>query len=504
MTTFSTCAVLSSRLLCPRHYSLRSLTVSLLTLFFIVSVTSESAVAAVASKSVRKKSSRRRAEKLVALPPATLTAATEAERMFECAQKIEDALDLKFFGSTRFGVIVKTDEGKVIYERNQDKLFKPASNLKLITSAVALELLGPDFTYSTDFFIDGDIKDGVLSGDLIISGSADPVVSGFFDAEINSVVKAWANMLQEKGITRITGDVILDNSYYVGADVDIDAGESGEPIRFATVASFGRADAKQLSKVTRRKVIRLKNGKKKVVRRGFKRKSRRKMVTIEPNLYCVDMFLKELNERGVTAKTEIEKINYAYNIDRTTWHFFYRHRSKPLSELVRILNKLSDNFYADQVLRTLGGEYRGEATMAKGIEVEREFLREKIGVTAAEFKLADGSGLSHDNLVTPALLVKVMNYMKQSKHYALYYESLSIPCVDGTLAGRIHHELSSQIRAKTGSITGVTSLSGYLESRSGQNLYFSILCNSPMTKRRRFQKNLMRLEDQLCKLMLEI
>lgn len=226
------------------------------------------------------------------------------------------------------------------------------------------------------------------------------------------------------------------------------------------------------------------------------------MVTIEPNVYCANTLLAALQQAGMMHKdAHVEKISYSRKIDRTRWKYLYSHYSISLAEALKATNKRSDNFYADQLLRTLGGEYYGEGSIEKGLEVVKEFLKNEVKVSSKEYKLTDGSGLSHENFVTPHLIVETLRYMREhSKAFHEYYESLAIPMTDGTLAGRINHALAHNIRAKTGSITGVVSLSGYLKSRSGKEMYFSIIANG-LGRRSRHAKAL---EDTICKLLLEI
>jgi len=426
-----------------------------------------------------------------------LMGTTQAERMAECAEKIEQVLQLRKRGT--IGVLIQTAEQETIFEHHAYELFKPASNLKLITSAVAIEKLGADYRYRTDFFIDGEIKEGVLYGNLILIGSTDPMLSGYFDKSINEIVSTWIDTLRQHGIMRIEGNLILDNSYYIG---NRHQGISADELRFATVANFSRANAQQLSKVSRVRVIRTKDGKKRVVRRGFRRRSRLKMVTVEPNVYCANAFLSALKEAGMIHKdSQLEKISYSRKLDRTRWKYLYSHYSISLAEALKATNKSSDNFYADQLLRTLGAECYGEGTIEKGLAVVTQFLKTEVKVSASEYRLMDGSGLSHDNWVTPHLIVETMRYMREhSKAFPAYYESLAIPMTDGTLADRINHPLAHNIRAKTGSITGVVSLSGYLKSRSGKEMYFSIIANG-LGRRSRHAKAL---EDTICKLLLEI
>lgn len=428
-----------------------------------------------------------------------LSGQTEAERMSECAEKIAREFRAK---QNVFGVLIQTASGESLYALNANRLFKPASNLKLITSAVAIEKLKPDFRYRTEFYIDGDVApDGVLRGNLIVSGSPDPILSGFFDQRINAIVHSWIDTLYARGITAILGDLILDNSYYFGNDVALADQDFYKPLEFFTVASFRNADEKQLSKarIRRYRAIRLKNGKTKKVAYRYRRRARLRKVTVEPNAYMMEVLMQELQKRQMIASDEVKKIAYSTTLDRTKWKHIYTHYSEPLSELLKIINKHSDNFYADQLLRALGGEFRGDGSIEQGIDVVREFLIYDVGARDDEFRLVDGSGLSHGNLVTPELLVKVLRYMRsRSAHFPAYYESLSIPTVDGTLGGRIHHELARNIRAKTGSISGVISLSGYLTSRSGQHIYFSIIGNNVGKRRAKAT------EDRICKYLLEI
>ncbi|MDX2129364.1 MAG: D-alanyl-D-alanine carboxypeptidase/D-alanyl-D-alanine-endopeptidase [Chloroherpetonaceae bacterium] len=427
-----------------------------------------------------------------------LSGESEDERLEEASRKIDQILRTVRRG--KFGVAIQTLDGKLVYERNSTNLFKPASNLKLVTSAIALVKLGPNFQIQTQLFIDGPIQNGVLQGNLILSGSADPILSGFFDKRMNEIVQSWVDTLVSMGIHQIAGEVILDNSYYVG-NFGKEENDEYQPVKFFTVANFKRADANQVAKVSRYRYVKTKNGKKRLIRYGLRRGKNLQKTTIEPNIYCANLLLKELKIRQIVSETqsEVEKINYSYKIDRTNWQHIYTYYSLPLTEMLKVLNKESDNFYADQVLRTLGAEYLGEGTIEKGLEIVSRFLIDKVRLSPKSFKLADGSGLSHDNAVTPLVLVKVMNYMQEkSPYFEEYYESLSIPTVDGTLADRINHELATNIRAKTGSISGVISLSGYLKSRNGSNMMFAIICNG--TNR----KSVKAIEDRICKLLLEI
>lgn len=426
-----------------------------------------------------------------------LTGTTEAERLAECAEKIEQLIQSRKRGT--IGVHIQTAEGEVIYSCHADELFKPASNLKLITSAVAIEKLGANYRYRTDFFIDGELRNGTLYGNLIIVGSTDPMLSGYFEKDIHPIVYTWLDTLRRYGITKIEGNLILDNSYYVGNKY---RGIEPEEIRFATVANFSRASEQQLRKASRVRFIKTKDGRTRVVRRGFRRRSRLKLVSIEPNVYCATVFHKALQDAGMMSEnSHLEKISYSRKIDRTRWKYLFSHYSISLTDALKVTNKISDNFYADQLLRTLGAEFYGEGSIERGLDVVSKFLKNDLKASPNTYRLTDGSGLSHENFVTPHLIAQTLAYMRtHSAAFREYYESLAIPMTDGTLAGRIHHPLAHHIRAKTGSITGVVSLSGYLTSRNGKEIIFSIIANG-LGRRVRHAKAL---EDTICKLLLEI
>jgi D-alanyl-D-alanine carboxypeptidase len=190
-----------------------------------------------------------------------------------------------------FGVLIQTASGKILYELNSNRLFKPASNLKLITSAVAIEKLKPDFRYRTEFYIDGDITpDGVLHGNLIVSGSPDPILSGFFDQRINDIVHSWIDTLHARGISAILGDLILDNSYYFGNHVALAEQDSYKPLEFLTVASFRNADEKatfQKPKCGDIEQIKLKNGKKNEKKFAYRYRRRARLRKVYRRAECL-------------------------------------------------------------------------------------------------------------------------------------------------------------------------------------------------------------------------
>lgn len=399
---------------------------------------------------------------------------------------LDKTLHQKAFKRTRFGVQIQDEFGNPVYSLNSNYKLKPASTLKIVTTAVALEKLGPDFRYKTIVSTDGEIENGVLDGNLILHGTADPQLSGYFDGEVISITSDWVDQIQKMGITRITGSVFLDNSYY--------ADENGNvKTKFVTVAMFDQAAKSQLTQTTLNK-----KGKEVKRKIRLRRSSSRKLVQVNMNQYLANLLTSELYKRNLIDTKESETdFDLPKDLHLSA---LVVHESEPLSEIITRTNKKSDNFYADQLVRTLGYEFLGTGNMDAGIRVIEAFLRFHMNIKESEYELADGSGLSHENQISAQVLTRILSYMSTSTpNRDVFYNSLSIPTVDGTLANRIHHPLAENMRGKTGSISGVVSLTGYISSESGKNLVFSIMCNNGGNSRR-----LKSLEDEICKLLLNL
>ena len=141
---------------------------------------------------------------------------TNTSQLNELREQLDDYFNDPNFSNAIMGVLVKSVRtGEVLYRKNSDKLFIPASNMKLFTSAAALILLGEDYTYETTLYVDGELSKGSLEGDLIIQGSGDPTISGrFYDGNITKVFEDWADSLKARGIWVIDGDIIGDDSSF--------------------------------------------------------------------------------------------------------------------------------------------------------------------------------------------------------------------------------------------------------------------------------------------------
>jgi D-alanyl-D-alanine carboxypeptidase/D-alanyl-D-alanine-endopeptidase (penicillin-binding protein 4) len=200
-----------------------------------------------------------------------------------------------------------------------------------------------------------------------------------------------------------------------------------------------------------------------------------------------EIFRRALEARGITVRGRVDVHQLTRHQAATGPEAFptsprrivlAEHVSLPLRESLKVVNKVSQNLHAEMLLRTLGREVKNYGTLTVGLEVLSEFAAQA-GVLPGEVQFADGSGLSRQNLVTPRAVVKLLQYMARSPRFDVFYDSLPVAGVDGSLAGRLGNSLvEGRIRAKTGAMEHVNALSGYMDLPSGRRLAFAILGNS--------------------------
>jgi D-alanyl-D-alanine carboxypeptidase/D-alanyl-D-alanine-endopeptidase (penicillin-binding protein 4) len=186
---------------------------------------------------------------------------------------------------------------------------------------------------------------------------------------------------------------------------------------------------------------------------------------------------------------------------RRTWKLLAEHESPPLVKALEIINKRSQNLHAEMLLRTLGAQFGGSGTDEAGIEVVKQFLIESGIDSAANVILNDGSGLSRDNLVTPRFQTSLLLYLSTRPHFDLFLNTLAVSGTDGTLKHRLaSRPVRGVIHAKTGSLNGVSTLSGYMTTKSGRNLIFSIFANNVRASMWRVRKTI----DEICALFVDL
>lgn len=402
----------------------------------------------------------------------------------------------------KVGIFIKSlsEEGFTFMHNHRDP-FIPASNQKLITTVSAIANLSPDFKYKTILATDGNVKNGVLYGNLYLIGGGDPSLTV---QDLEDMVKK----LKEFGINRVEGNLIGDNSYF--SEEGIGQGWPEDDLNYCFTARFsGLSVNENCLKV----MVNIKNGKvyvsmdplnnyyQIVNNIKFSKKSRNVSLKVEgnklilegkvsskrnlslefsipvnrPSMFTLSVLSKILDENGikVSGKTYLRKA--------TSNKYLVIHQSKPLRELIKKANKDSNNFYAEQIFRTIGKEVYGEGSAYASARAIIDTLR-KMDIATENIRIYDGSGLSRYNATTPEALVKVLEYIYKTPYFYDFFESLAISGVDGTLKHRLNDQfLKGRIIAKTGYIKKVKNLSGYVKASNGEVFVFSILVNDLKT-----------------------
>ncbi|RNB87155.1 D-alanyl-D-alanine carboxypeptidase/D-alanyl-D-alanine-endopeptidase [Brevibacillus fluminis] len=391
---------------------------------------------------------------------------------------------------------------KMLYSHNADKNYVPASNMKLFTGVTALDRLGPDYTFKTEVFVKGGINARGQVTELILKGYGDPTLT---EADLEEL----AHDLKEKGVTTVRSRLLLDDSYF--DDVRLGAGWmwDDEPYGYSAQLSAlalhknfvtltvtpGKSGKKaeitldpQTDTMAIDNQVKTVDGKtadvtvtrargKNVVTVtgtiGVDASSYQEDVSIEnPTLYVGNVWKRKLEEAGIKlgSSIRIQTTDKAYDEPVVT------HESRPLGEIMVELNKESDNFYAEQLLKTLGAVEKRKGSAEAGAEVVADFLNEA-GITTG-YSQADGSGLSRYDLITTEQMVQLLRYVQEKPYSELLESTLPIAGVDGTLANRLKGTPAEKnLIAKTGSMSGVNSLSGYVTAKNGDKLAFSIITN---------------------------
>lgn len=437
----------------------------------------------------------------------------------ELWSQIEDIFNDPSFNGAEWGVVIQSlANGEYFYKKNEDKLFTPASNLKILTTAAALFLLGEDYTYSTDVFYRGEIDGSILEGDLIIQGRGDPTLSArFHDGDMTAVFSNWADSLLRNGIDEIKGNIIGDDNYF--DDIGLAPGWSWENESYwysapTSALSFNDNCVDLIIQPNRNKktvdinilpdikyVVILNNvevldddskASIDVYRErgtnvinvfghiGAYADSFKTFVSVNnPTQFSVVTFKDVLKKKGIKVSgypVDIDDISSP--IDYSKANFLFSYHSPELKDIVKVINKNSYNLYAELLLKTIGLEIEGFGSTANGIKAEKTFLNE-IGINPESIRLVDGSGLSRLNLISPRNIVAVLDYIYKSPYFIPFYNSLPIAGTDGTLGKRMtYSQTRNNVRAKTGYLEGVRSLSGYVYTGDKEPVAFSMIVNN--------------------------
>jgi len=366
--------------------------------------------------------------------------------------------DTKFANAQLGLLIVDPKTGDTLYSRNAGKLFIPASNQKIITSAVALTQLGPDYRYHTVIAKRGVLKDSVLNGDLIVIGRGDPTMSDRVYGSAANEMLSIADSIHARGIRRVTGSLrqggnaFPDSIYGYGWEWDDIGGESGAPV---DELLYNEGMVQRTVKV---------NGRDTVV----------SVATRTPGYVYLSSLYGALTQRGITVDG---LVNLTADSLAAPYDTVYIVTSPPLREILKHFLKPSQNQIGEALLKTVGLEKTGIGSADAGVEVETTQLREW-GVDSTQAVVYDGSGLSRHDLVSPETIAKVLTAMQKDTAFSVYYDAFPIAGVDGTIRSRMKGTpAENNLRGKTGTIEFVRSLSGYVDTSDGERLVFSFLSN---------------------------
>jgi D-alanyl-D-alanine carboxypeptidase/D-alanyl-D-alanine-endopeptidase (penicillin-binding protein 4) len=457
----------------------------------------------------------------------------------ELGRKIDSEIDESEFAKARWGVFVMSlRDGRVLYARNSDRTFAPASNMKVYTTAVALDSLGADYRWRTSVYAEAEPdKNGTLSGDLTLYGRGAPDLSSSTDRdESKSSLAQLADELYKRGVRRVRGDIVGDESYfrgdplgdgwlwndvqwYFGAEVSALSINDNE-IELVVTPSNKPDEAASIKFKPETAYVQIKNDTNTAERgtpatvgitRGLSdnqvrvwgdfplgsRALNARLSVHQPALWAATLFREALRERGITVEGAARAVDAheegkGERIDPARGVELASVTGKTLGEIIRSTNKESINLYAELILRTLGKERGASAPAADpkkmrtrgddeaGLAVIRQWL-ESHGIPTGALALHDGSGLSRLDLVTPEVTARLLAAMTQTQAAKIYRDSLPVAGRDGTLKFRLRSIGSDRIAAKTGTLTYINSLSGYAATDDEEPLAFSIICNDETT-----------------------
>ena len=359
-------------------------------------------------------------------------------------------------------LIVNPRTGDTLYSQNAGKLFMPASNMKIVTSAAALTLLGPDYTYKTTFLVDGPVQDSVLDGDLIVIGRGDPTISDNMRGVATTVMDALADSIRAHGISQVTGRLARVGNAFPDST-------RGYGWEWDDLGEYYAAGVDEL-----------------IFNEGMAPTTLRPPPdTVRDSAYSgpakdpATAYLNALNDALIRRRITLDAgvldsiLPTPFKMDT-----LFTFTSLPMRSILPALLKPSQNQIAEILLKTIGLERGGMGTADSARKIVGQQLL-AWGVQSDGFVIRDGSGLSRHDLLTPETLVRVLDRIQQDTAFAVFYNALPIAGVDGTLKDRMKGTpAEGNAHAKTGSISNARTLSGYVTTADGERLIFSTMASN--------------------------
>nr|WP_255671689.1 D-alanyl-D-alanine carboxypeptidase/D-alanyl-D-alanine-endopeptidase [Corallococcus sp. AS-1-6] len=443
------------------------------------------------------------------LPSATLAASPSAEKKAE-REALKNALvqvmQRTALKSSRVGVHMQSlDDGTVVFSHNADELLNPASNVKLVTSSAALVALGPEFRYETEFLVEQELPADGKVKTLYVRGKGDPTIT-------TERLYGMTSELLHAGLKEVQ-DIVVDDSWFDAertppgydqedSDRAYMAPTGALSLNWNAVAVYVRSapggkavvdmeppsdffvvDSSVTSGPGRARRVSVKSDafgdKQKIVVKG-QVPDERGAVSVwkkidNPPMYFGYTLKQLLTSRGVKVKGKVKS-----GLAPSRAKVVHVAQSDTFDIVLKRLNKLSSNFVAETLLKTMGAELRGQpGSFTKGVDVVEEFLDRDVGIPRGTYVMKNGSGLNDANRFSTAQVDRLLRHMYERFPLAPeYLSSLGIAGKDGTLKYRFDGtDAVGRLRAKTGTLEGVSALSGYVQSAGGEKFSFSIMVN---------------------------
>lgn len=417
-------------------------------------------------------------------------------------------------------VQVRGEDGTLLENLNGNKLIRPASNMKLITSGAVLDRLGADFTFETKLFGRGYAEGSIWNGDLIVRGSGDPSIDGFFhDGNSLFLFEKWTDILLEMGIREIRGNLIgLDGlfddipyprgwewddlSYYyapeisalsfnsnvVNLEVVADGPVGSVPqiqwspfntpyvefVNEQVITPRGTRFNESYRRILGTNLILLRS----TLPQGYYETE--PLTIANPSYFFLDTFYRYLELRGIRVQGDIFVNSDFLSLQPLReWVLLDQHSSKPVHELLSRLNMESDNFYSEMLVKKLGYKiHRTQGTTELGLHVIKEYMQE-MGFDTVQVLLRDGSGMAGANLILAGDLNRYLISIRDKEYFPEFFNTLAVAGVNGTLGHRFSgSRVQGNFFGKTGFISGVRTLSGYLTTNSGSQITVTLATNN--------------------------
>jgi len=432
--------------------------------------------------------------------------------------------------------VAELPSGRILFSRDAQHLFHPASNMKLFTTAAGLEKLGPDFVFRTTVESESGPDAQGRVQNLYLVGRGDPSFCERISSPLLNpgeaknyscpTLQTLAEQLRARGVLEVSDPLIADDSYFLwepyvhgwaaedllwgyGAAVSALALNSNA-LQLRIKPGLKAGDRAQVWLDPLADYYQLNNSletsgpgteRRLFVERGLDSmrldvwgqipldagEDTERLAIAHPSQLIGDLFRQALQDAGIAVRggvevhdvTRLEAAKAGLTPPQVSSRLVLaEHDSQPLREIVKATNKESRNFYAEMLLRALAREVKHRGGLEDGLEVLSEFAQQ-VGADQGETVFADGSGLSRDDLVAPDTFVKLLLHMASGPAFDVFLDTLPVAGVDGTLAGRFKGtRLTGRIHAKTGTLEQVNALSGYMDLPSGKRLAFSIIGNS--------------------------